>query len=41
MHQLPNEAVTHNGRFHADDVFSAALLKILNPEIHHFYLNQK
>ena len=34
MHQLPNEAVTHNGRFHADDVFSAALLKILNPEIH-------
>ena len=34
MHQLPNEAVTHNGRFHADDVFSAALLEILNPEIH-------
>ena len=34
MHLLPNEAVTHNGRFHADDVFSAALLKILNPEIH-------
>ena len=34
MYQLPYEAVTHNGRFHADDVFSAALLKILNPEIH-------
>ena len=34
MHQLPNEAVTHNGRFHADDVFSAALLEILNPRIH-------
>ena len=34
MHQLPNKAVTHNGRFHADDVFSAALLEILNPEIH-------
>lgn len=25
--------VTHSGVFHADDVFSAALLKILNPEI--------
>lgn len=25
--------VTHTGVFHADDVFSAALLKILNPEI--------
>lgn len=34
MPQIPNEAVTHNGRFHADDVFSAALLKILNPDIH-------
>lgn len=34
MHQLPNKAVTHNGRFHADDVFSAALLEILNPDIH-------
>ena len=34
MLQLPNEAVTHNGRFHADDVFSAALLKLLNPQIH-------
>lgn len=25
--------LTHNGRFHADDVFSAALLKILKPDI--------
>ena len=32
--KIPNEAITHNGRFHADDVFSAALLKILNPQIH-------
>ena len=30
---IPNLAVTHGGRFHADDVFSAALLKILNPDI--------
>lgn len=27
------KALTHGGVFHADDVFSAALLKILNPEI--------
>lgn len=33
MKNVPNEAMTHNGRFHADDVFSAALLKILNPQI--------
>ncbi len=33
MHSIPNEAATHNGRFHADDVFSAALLKILNPNV--------
>lgn len=33
MKKIPNEAITHNGRFHADDVFSAALLKILNPQI--------
>ncbi len=26
-------AVTHGGKFHADDVFGAALLKILKPEI--------
>ena len=31
--KIPNEAITHNGRFHTDDVFSAALLKILNPQI--------
>lgn len=34
MVKIPNEAMTHAGRFHADDVFSAALLKILNPQIH-------
>lgn len=33
MKNLPSEAITHNGRFHTDDVFSAALLKILNPDI--------
>ena len=33
MKTLPNEAMTHGGRFHADDVFSAALLKLINPEI--------
>ena len=33
MIKVPNEAMTHAGRFHADDVFSAALLKILNPQI--------
>lgn len=33
MKKIPNEAITHNGRFHTDDVFSAALLKILNPKI--------
>lgn len=33
MVKVPNEAMTHAGRFHADDVFSAALLKILNPQI--------
>lgn len=27
------KAFTHGGRFHADDVFSAALLTILNPEL--------
>ncbi len=31
--QIPNHAFTHGGKFHADDVFSAALLKICNPEI--------
>lgn len=28
-----NIAMTHGGKFHADDVFSAALLKIVNPQI--------
>lgn len=30
---IPNKGLTHAGEFHADDVFSAALLKILNPDI--------
>lgn len=33
MINIPNEAMTHSGRFHADDVFSSALLRILNPKI--------
>lgn len=33
MVKVPNEAMTHAGRFHTDDVFSAALLMILNPHI--------
>lgn len=33
MTAIKNEALTHGGRFHADDVFSAALLKLLNPDI--------
>ena len=28
-----NLAITHNGLFHADDVFSAAFLKLINPNI--------
>ena len=31
---IPALAFTHGGRFHADDVFSAALLKILRPDVH-------
>lgn len=31
--QIPNHAFTHGGKFHADDVFSSALLKICNPDI--------
>lgn len=27
------KAFTHSGKFHADDVFSSALLLYLNPEI--------
>ena len=30
---IPDKAITHAGKFHADDVFSAALLRILNPDI--------
>lgn len=30
---LPELAFTHGGRFHADDVFSSALLRILRPDI--------
>lgn len=30
---IPNKAFTHAGPFHADDVFSAALLRTLNPDI--------
>ena len=32
MH-IPDRAFTHAGKFHADDVFSAALLRYLNPAI--------
>lgn len=31
--EIKNTALTHGGKFHADDVFSAALLKIINPQI--------
>ncbi len=31
--KVPNLALTHAGKFHADDVFSAALLTYLNPNI--------
>lgn len=30
---MKNKAFTHAGKFHADDVFSAALLRYLNPDI--------
>lgn len=33
-------AYTHSGRFHADDVFSAALLRIINPKIRFIRVNQ-
>ena len=33
MTELKDYAITHGGKFHADDVFSAALLKIINPNI--------
>ena len=31
--QVPDKAFTHSGKFHADDVFSAALLTYLNHDI--------
>jgi len=31
--RVPDNAFTHGGRFHADDVFSAALLTYLNPNL--------
>ncbi len=37
---LPPLGFTHGGRFHADDVFSAALLKILRPDIRIYRGNQ-
>ena len=33
MIPIPSKAFTHGGKFHADDVFSTALLKFLNPEL--------
>lgn len=33
MTELKDYAITHGGKFHADDVFSAALLKIINPNL--------
>ena len=30
---IPEFAITHAGKFHADDVFCAALLTYLNPNI--------
>lgn len=33
MIEQRNMAITHGGKFHADDVFSAALLKMVNPQI--------
>lgn len=31
--ELPNKGFTHGGKFHADDVFSTAFLRYINPEI--------
>ena len=33
MQGIPDTVYTHAGKFHADDVFSAALLRILNPTV--------
>ncbi len=35
MKQYPEKGFTHAGKFHADDVFSTALLLYLNPEFHY------
>lgn len=33
LDMIPCIGITHEGKFHADDIFSSALLKILNPAI--------
>ena len=33
IRQKDASAFTHSGKFHADDVFSTALLQIINPNI--------
>lgn len=33
LNEISSTALTHSGKFHADDVFSAALLKIIYPDI--------
>ena len=33
MISIPSLALTHAGKFHADYVFSAALLRLFNPDI--------
>ena len=33
QYELPPYALTHAGKFHADDVFSGALLRLLRPGI--------
>lgn len=33
MNKISDYGMTHAGKFHADDVFSSALLKIINPKI--------
>ena len=33
IRQKDAKAFTHGGKFHADDIFSSALLLYLNPEI--------
>ena len=33
MMEIPSTVYTHAGKFHADDVFSTALLRLLRPEL--------